>query len=327
MDLEILWFVLIAVLWTGFFFLEGFDFGVGILQFFLGKTEKERGTYISAITPHWDGNEVWLLTAGGAMFAAFPNWYATFFSLLYVPLVLLLLALIVRGVCFEVRHRSHIQKLCHACDVALAVSSFFIALLTSVALANFAVGIPLDSNGYFIGSFFDLIQAPVLFSGLLGLSLFLTNGALYLTLKIEGELQTRIIKILKMLVLVSLVLFALAASLTLGRSMICVAPLIFILLATLLIFARCLKLAFVMTALCTACSVAGLFFFIYPNVLVSSIPENSLTIMNSASSPYTLKIMSIVALIFVPVVLAYQIWSYYIFRKRISSRNVHSSEV
>jgi len=324
MDLEILWFVLVAVLWTGFFFLEGFDFGVSILQFFLGKTEKERGTYISAITPHWGGNEVWLLTAGGAMFAAFPKWYATFFSVLYVPLVLLLLALIVRGVCFEVRHRSRVQKLCHACDVALAVSSFFIALLTSVALANFAVGIPLDSSGYFVGNFFDLIQAPVLFSGLLGLSLFLTNGALYLTLKIEGELQTRVCKIAKMAVAVSLALFAFATLLTLGRSLICVVPLAFILLAALFVFVRCFKIAFVMVALCTACSVAGLFFFMYPNVLVSSVPENSLTIMNCASSPYTLKIMSVVAFIFVPIVLAYQIWSYYIFRKRISSRNIHS---
>ncbi|MCL1955875.1 MAG: cytochrome d ubiquinol oxidase subunit II [Fibromonadales bacterium] len=327
MDLGILWFVLIAVLWTGFFFLEGFDFGVSILQFFLGKTEKERGTYISAITPHWSGNEVWLLTAGGAMFAAFPKWYATFFSVLYLPLVILLLALIVRGMCFEIRHRSHVQKLCYACDVALAVSSFFIALLTSVALANFAVGIPIDSNGYFVGHFFDLIQPPVLFSGLLGLSLFLTNGALYLTLKIEGELQIRVCKISKITATISLALFAVAVFFTWGRSLICFVPLIFILVATVLTFMRRLRTAFIMVALCTACCVAGLFFFMYPNVLVSSVPENSLTIMSCASSDYTLKIMSIVALIFVPIVLSYQIWSYYIFRKRISSRNVHSSEV
>jgi len=327
MNLEILWFVLIAVLWTGFFFLEGFDFGVSILQFFLGKNEKERGTYISAITPHWSGNEVWLLTAGGAMFAAFPRWYATFFSVLYLPLVILLLALIVRGMCFEIRHRSHVQKLCYACDVALALSSFFIATLTSVALANFAVGIPIDSNGYFVGHFFDLVQPPALYSALLGLSLFLTNGALYLTLKIEGELQTRVCKISKIAVISSLALFAGAAFFTWGRSLICFAPLIFILLAAILVFTRHLKIAFIMVALCTACSVAGLFFFMYPNVLVSSVVENSLTIENSASSEYTLKIMSIVAVIFVPIVLAYQIWSYYIFRKRISSRNLHSSEV
>ena len=327
MNLEILWFVLIAVLWTGFFFLEGFDFGVGILQFLLGKNERERGTYISTITPHWDGNEVWLLTAGGAMFAAFPRWYATFFSALYLPLVILILALIVRGVCFEIRHRSRVQKICYTCDVTLAISSLLIALLTSIAAANFATGIPIDSNGHFTGNFFDLVQPPALFSGLLGLSLFITNGTLYLTLKIEGELQTRVCKIAKMAVAVSLALFAFATLLTLGRSLICVVPLAFILLAALFVFVRCFKIAFVMVALCTACSVAGLFFFMYPNVLVSSVPENSLTIMNCASSPYTLKIMSVVAFIFVPIVLAYQIWSYYIFRKRISSRNVHSSEV
>jgi cytochrome d ubiquinol oxidase subunit II len=327
MNLEILWFVLIAVLWTGFFFLEGFDFGVGILQFFLGKNEKERGAYISTITPHWSGNEVWLLTAGGAMFAAFPKWYATFFSVLYLPLVILLLALIVRGMCFEIRHRSHIQKLCYMCDVALALSSFFIAMLTSVALANFAIGIPIDSNGYFAGHFFDLVQPPVLFSALLGLSLFLTNGALYLTLKMEGELQTRACKISKVAIMLNLALFATATFFTWERSLICFGPLAFILIATILVFMRHLKTAFIMVALCTACCVAGLFFFMYPNVLVSSVPENNLTIMNSASSAYTLKTMSIVAVIFVPIILAYQIWSYYIFRKRISSRNVHSSEV
>jgi len=324
MNLEILWFVLIAVLWAGFFFLEGFDFGVSILQFFLGKNEKERGTYISAITPHWNGNEVWLLTAGGAMFAAFPRWYATFFSALYLPLIILILALIVRGVSFEIRHRSRIQKFCYVCDVTLAVSSFLLALLTSIAVANFATGLPIDSNGNFTGNFLDLVQPPALFSGLLGLSLFITNGALYLTLKIEGELQTRAYKILKIAIMANLILFAIATSLIWEQNPICAIPLVLILAAVVLIFTRCLKTAFVMIALCTACCVAGLFFFLYPNVLVSSVPENSLTIMNSASSAYTLKIMSIVAVIFIPIILAYQIWSYYIFRKRISSRNVHS---
>jgi cytochrome d ubiquinol oxidase subunit II len=324
MNFEILWFVLIAVLWTGFFFLEGFDFGVGILQFLLGKTEKERGTYISTITPHWSGNEVWLLTAGGAMFAAFPRWYAAFFSALYLPLVILLLALIVRGVCFEIRHRSHIQKYCYMSDVTLAISSLFIALLTSIALANFAIGIPIDSNGNFEGNILDLVHPSALFSGLLGLSLFITSGALYLGLKIEGELQTRVYKISKITIIASLVLFAIATVLTWERSFICIVPLAFLLVAAVLIFWQSLKAAFIMIALCTACCVSGLFFYIYPNVLVSSVAENSLTIANCASSAYTLKIMSLVAVIFIPIILAYQIWSYYIFRKRISSRNVHS---
>jgi len=328
MNFEILWFVLIAVLWTGFFFLEGFDFGVSILQFLLGKTEKERGTYISTITPHWNGNEVWLLTAGGAMFAAFPRWYATYFSALYLPLVFLLLALIVRGMCFEIRHRSRIQNICYICDITLAISSLLIALLTSIALANFAVGIPIDSNGDFIGNFFDLIKPPALLGGLLGLSLFITSGALYLSLKIEGELQTRLYKVSKIAIISTLILFALATILTWEqRCPICAVPFIFILIATILIFRHSSKLAFLMIALCTASCVAGLFFYIYPNALISSIAENSLTISGSASSVYTLKIMSVVAVIFVPIILSYQIWSYYIFRKRISSRNVHSSEV
>ena len=324
MNLEILWFVLIAVLWAGFFFLEGFDFGVGILQFLLGKNEKERGTYISAITPHWGGNEVWLLTAGGAMFAAFPRWYATFFSAHYLPLVILVLALIARGVCFEIRHRSRVQKICYACDITLATSSFLIALLTSVAVANFAVGIPIDQNGNFAGNFFDLVQPPALFGALLGLSLFITNGTLFLTLKIEGELQTRAYKISKIAIMINLILFTTATFLTWERSLIFTVPLALIFVAVILVLCQCLKIAFFTIALCTASCVAGLFFFLYPYVLVSSVAENSLTIMNSASSDYTLKIMSIVAAVFVPIVLAYQIWSYYIFRKRISSRNVHS---
>jgi len=324
MDFEILWFVLVAVLWCGFFFLEGFDFGACILQFLLGKTEKERGTYISTITPHWGANEVWLLTAGGAMFAAFPRWYAAFFSALYVPLVILLLALIVRGMCFEIRHRARIQKICYISDVALAVSSLIIALLTSIALSNFAVGIPIDSNGYFVGNFFDLVQPSALFCSLLGLSLFITSGALYLSLKIEGELQTRVCKISKIAIIVNLVLFAIATAFTWERSQILAGPLVLILLSIILIFRQYLKTAFFMIAICTIFCVAGLFFYIYPNVLVASMAENNLTISTCASSVYTLKIMSVVAVIFVPIILAYQIWSYYIFRKRISSRNVHS---
>jgi len=261
------------------------------------------------------------------MFAAFPRWYAAYFSALYTPLVFLLLALIVRGVCFEIRHRSRIQNICYMCDVVLAVSSLLIALLVGIALANFAVGIPLDSNGDFEGNFFDLVKPAALFSGLLGLSLFITSGALYLSLKIEGELQTRLSKVSKIAIIANLILFAIAAAFIWPHSQICAAPFALILIATILVFRQSSKLAFLMVALCTVCCVAGLFFYIYPNVLISSVAENSLTIAGSASSAYTLKIMSIVALIFVPIILAYQILSYYIFRKRISSRDVHSSEV
>jgi len=323
MSFEVLWFVLIAVLWAGFLFLEGFDFGVGILQFFLGKNERERGTYIASISPHWDGNEVWLLTAGGAMFAAFPFWYATFFSALYLPLVILLLALIIRGVCFEVRHRASFQKPRFICDIALMVSSSLPSLLIGVAMMNLAIGIPIDASGNFTGDFFDLIKPLALFGGILGFSLFLTNGALFLTLKIEGELQTRAYNFSKYSVVVSVFLFAVATVLLCKYSAICMVSFILILAAAVLVFRQYLKIAFICVALCTACSVAALFYAIFPNVLVSSTAENSLTVWNAASSAYTLKIMSIVAAFFVPVVLAYQIWSYYVFRRRLSPRNAN----
>jgi len=323
MSLEIVWFVLIAVLWAGFLFLEGFDFGVGILQFFFGKNERERGTYIASISPHWDGNEVWLLTAGGAMFAAFPFWYATFFSALYLPLVILLLALIIRGVCFEIRHRANFEKPRFVCDAALMVSSSLASLLIGVALMDLAIGIPIDVSGNFAGTFFDLVKPLALFGGILGFSLFLTNGALFLTLKIEGELQTRAYNFSKYSVIASTLLFAVATILLYKYSVICVASLALILAAAVLVFRQHLKTAFICVALCSACSVAALFYAIFPNVLVSSIAENSLTVWNAASSEYTLKIMSIVAAVFVPIILVYQIWSYYIFRKRISPRNAN----
>ena len=322
-SLQVLWFVLIAVLWTGFFFLEGFDFGVGILQFLLGKNERERGTYIVSIGPHWDGNEVWLLTAGGAVFAAFPFWYATFFSALYLPFVILLLALIVRGVCFEIRHRANFQKSRLICDVALMVSSLLPSILVGVAMADLVIGIPINASGNFTGNFLDLVKPFALFGGVLGFSLFLTNGALFLTLKIEGELQTRAYKFSKISVVVCVSLFAIAAALLCKYSIICIVSLIFISGAAVSVFKQRLKTAFILVALCTACSVAALFYTMFPNVLVSSIAENNLTIWNASSSAYTLKIMSITAAIFVPIVLAYQIWSYYIFRKRISPRNAN----
>jgi cytochrome d ubiquinol oxidase subunit II len=324
MSYEILWFVLIAVLWTGFFFLEGFDFGVGILQFFLGKNEKERGTYIYSITPHWDGNEVWLITAVGATLAVFSLWYATLLSASYMLFVFMLLALIVRGACFEIRHRADFQKVRLVCDIALASGSFFAGFLICVAMANLAIGIPIDSMGRFTGTFFDVFNPLALFGGLLGVSLFVTNGAVFLSLKIEGKLQMRAYNFSKIAVASSALLFAIATVLAWKHSIICVASLVLILVAAALVFKQYLRLAFILIGLCTACSVAALFFAIFPNVLVSSIAaENNLTIWNTASSAYTLKMITIVAAIFVPVILVYQTWSYYIFRKRISPRNAN----
>jgi len=326
MSFEILWFVLIAVLWAGFFFLEGFDFGVGILQYFLGRTANERGTYIRAIGPHWDGNEVWLLTAGGAIFAAFPMWYASFFSALYLPFVFFLLALIARGVCFEFRHRSRLKRVRNWCDKILMFSSFACAILAPVAMANLIIGIPIDANGNFTGTVFDLLKPDALFAGLLGLSLFLSNGVLFLTLKIEGDLQERASRASKILIVISVFLFALMTLNILGKSALCVVPFVLICGSAVFVFIGSFKMAFISLALCIACSVAVLFYELFPNVLVSTILENSLTIWNSSSSQYTLKIMSISAAIFLPVVLVYQIWSYYVFRNRINPKNANIEE-
>ncbi|MDR2732084.1 MAG: cytochrome d ubiquinol oxidase subunit II [Fibromonadaceae bacterium] len=324
MSLEILWFVLIAVLWAGFFFLEGFDFGVGVLQFFLGKNNKERGTYIFSITPYWNGNMVWLLTAGAATFAAFPAWYATFFSSLYTLFVLLLLALIVRGACFEIRHRANIQKFRFGCDMALAVSSFMAGLLSVLAMANTVTGIPIDANGTFRGGFLDLIKPLALLYGLLGVSLFITNGALFLTLRIEGELQERAFRFAKKSIIVTVAMFAITAPMVLKFSTVCIVSLVSILVAVPLVYRQYFRTAFICIALCTAFAVATLFSVLFPNVLISSIsPENNLTIWNSASSALTLKVMSIIAVIFIPAIMVYQIWSYYVFRKRINPRNAN----
>jgi cytochrome d ubiquinol oxidase subunit II len=324
MSLEILWFALIAAFWVVFLFLEGFDFGVGILQFFLGKNERERGTYIASISPHWNGNEVWLIMAVGATFAAFPGWYATLFSAFYLPFVALLLALIVRGVCFEIRHRADYSAgLRLICDAALMASSFVPALLIGVVMINFIIGIPINESGNFTGVLYDLFRPLALVAGVLGCSLFLTGGALFLTLKIEGELQERACRLSKFLAVLSVFLFAIMTVLVFKRSAICIIPFILLHASAVFTFKRHFKTAFVLLGLCIVASIATLFYVMFPNVLVSTIAENSLTVWNCASAKYTLKTMSIISAIFIPIVIAYQIWSYYVFRKRITSRSAN----
>ncbi|MDR0515926.1 MAG: cytochrome d ubiquinol oxidase subunit II [Fibromonadaceae bacterium] len=321
MNLEIIWFTIIAALLAGFIFLEGFDFGVGILQFFLGKHESERRTYIYSISSHWDANEVWLLAAVGATFAVFPIWYATLFSALYLPLTLLLLALIVRGVCFEFRHRASTKTVRTVYDVALMASSSLAAFIIGVVMANLAAGIPINKNGIFTGSVLDLASPVALLAGALCLSLFLSNGALFLTLKIEGELQERACKFSRLLILISLLLFLLMTLVVLIYCPFCLIALLFISASAFFVFRRSFNYAFISLGLCSVCSVAILFYAMFPNVLISTVAENSLTVWNTASPEYTLRIMSMAAAISAPVILACQIWSYYVFRKRINPIN------
>lgn len=332
MDLNTIWFILIAVLFIGFFFLEGFDYGVGILLPFLGKEDRERRAIINSIGTHWDGNEVWMITAGGAMFAAFPNWYATLFSGFYLALVIMLLALIVRGVAFEYRSKKDDPVWRNRWDWVIFVGSIIPAILWGVAISNIIRGVPIDQNMNFAGNFFTLLNPYSLVGGLTSLALFTLHGSIFLSLKLTDKLLDEARKTASKLWLPAVIL--LFAYVIFGYfdtdmfSKLGVNPGVIPILAGLAILSvgYLLKIqkegwAFVMTGITIAFSTITIFMGLFPRVMVSSTnPDWSLTIYNASSSPYTLQVMSIVALIFVPIVLAYQAWSYWIFRKRVSTK-------
>lgn len=331
MDLNTVWFALVAVLFIGFFFLEGFDYGVGILHPFLSKDDKKRRVTINTIGTFWDGNEVWVLTAGGAMFAAFPNWYATMFSGFYIALLLMLVALIIRGVSFEFRSKDKNPAWRSLWDWALFAGSAIPALLWGVAVANLIRGVPIDANMNYVGGFFNLLNPFALLGGLMTLSLFTLHGAIFLNLKTTDDLKEKAHSIAvklwlpTVIIVVAFVVAAYFATDIFTRSGIDpgFAPLLAA--ASLLLSGWLLKKehagwAFIMTGLTLAFAVITVFVGLFPRVMVSSLNEAwSLTIYNASSSPYTLKVMTIVAVIFVPIVLIYQSWTYWVFRKRIST--------
>ncbi|MBI4732764.1 MAG: cytochrome d ubiquinol oxidase subunit II [Chloroflexi bacterium] len=330
-DLNTLWFILIAILWIGFYFLEGFDFGVGMLLPFLGKKDEERRAVINAIGPHWDGNEVWLLTAGGATFAAFPQWYATMFSGFYLALFLLLLGLIVRGVAFEFRSKDYNPKWRKLWDWAIFAGSFLPALLLGVAFANLAKGLPIDGNMMFTGNLFTLLNPYGLLGGLATVAVFLLHGAIFLCLKADGEIKTRAEAFAKKLWLPAVILVLLLAVATffytdfierlgIDPGAFPLGALVTLLLAGWFVSRKQNGWAFVMTALNIVLTQVTFFLIMFPRVMISNTdPAFSLDIWNAASSPYTLKVMSIVAAIFVPIVLAYQGYTYWVFRKRVTT--------
>jgi cytochrome d ubiquinol oxidase subunit II len=325
MDLNILWFILITVLFTGFFFLEGFDYGVGILLPFLGKDDTDRRVIINTIGPVWDGNEVWLITAGGAMFAAFPHWYATLFSGFYIALVLMLLALIVRGVAFEFRSADDHPRWRATWDWAIFFGSLIPALLWGVAMANLLQGVPIGETMMFEGNFWSLISPITLLGGLAGLSGFMLHGALFLMLKAEGEIKERAGKVASRLWISTLVIVGLLGTfgaISAERSglwLIAIPVVAALIVAAGLLSKKREGIAFILSGLAIAVSNVMLFIALFPNVMISSLNADwSLTIYNASSSPYTLRTMSIVALIFVPIVLAYQGWTYWVFRKRLN---------
>ncbi|MBI5841607.1 MAG: cytochrome d ubiquinol oxidase subunit II [Chloroflexi bacterium] len=328
--LQTLWFILIAVLWIGFHFLEGFDFGVGMLLPFLGKKDEERRAIINTIGSVWDGNEVWLLTAGGATFAAFPHWYATMFSGFYLALFLLLVGLIIRGVAFEYRSKDANPRWRNLFDWMIAVGSFLAALLLGAAFANLARGVPINADMMYTGNLFTLLNPYGLLGGLTTVVIFLLHGANFLGLKLEGELRERVngfakrLWIAASLLYIALGVFTYAAGFwargIVNPGIVPITAVIVLLLTGFFLNRKMEGWAFIMTALNIVLTQVTFFSMTFPNVMISSTnPAWSLTIYNASSSQYTLTVMSIVALIFVPIVLAYQGWTYYMFRKRIST--------
>ena len=326
---NVIWFILIGVLFIGFFVLEGFDYGVGILLPILGKSERDRRVILNSIGAHWNGNEVWLITAGGAIFAAFPNWYATMFSGFYIALVLLLGALMLRGVAIEFRSKDDSPRWRSFWDWSFFGGSLLAALLWGVAIANLVKGTPIDGRMNFVGSFFDLINVYTLAGGLLTLAAFTLYGAVYLGLKADPEIAERASDLAETLGLVTIVVAV--AWIILGFLMtdmffrLSDLPIVTVALAAVALIAawqlsrlRRQGWAFVTMALTLVLVVATVFLGLFPRVMVSSLnPAWSLTIYNASSSEYTLNTMSIIAFILVPIVLAYLAWSYRVFRGRV----------
>jgi cytochrome d ubiquinol oxidase subunit II len=328
--LQILWFVLIAVLWIGFFFLEGFDFGVGMLLPFLGKKDVERRAIINTVGSVWDGNEVWLLTAGGATFAAFPHWYATMFSGFYLALFLLLVGLILRGISFEYRSKDASPRWRNTFDWMIAIGSFMSALLLGAAFANLARGVPINADKMYTGNLFTLLNPYGLLGGLATVSIFLLHGSNFLGLKLDGELRERANKFARNLWIAASILYLALGIFTyvggfwargiINPGIVPIAAVSALLVSGYFINKKMEGWAFLMVGLSIILTQVTFFSMTFPNVMLSTTdPAYSLTIYNASSSQYTLTVMSIIALVFVPIVLAYQGWTYYMFRKRITT--------
>ena len=330
MDLETFWFCLIALVWAMYFLLEGFDFGVGMLLPFVPRNDAERGMTLRTIGPVWDGNEVWLVVAGGATFAAFPAWYATMFSGFYLALLLILFFLIVRVVSFEWRSKSETPRWRSTWTWANTIGSFGASLLWGIGLSCLVYGVPINSDGDFTGDLLDLFSPYSVFAGIAVVALFAFHGATFLTLRTAGELRARAERAARKLAIPAAVLGSVylvwTVAVAIDRNDKDVFPpalpaalgIVALALAIVFIYAGRSGRAFTMTALGTISLVATLFVSLYPRVMVSSTGfENSLTVDGAASSHYALQVMTVVALIFVPIVLLYQGWTYYVFRKRL----------
>ena len=326
MSLIPFWYIVIAILWTGFFILEGFDFGVGMLHAVIGTDEAGRRAAINTIGPLWDGNEVWLIVAAAGMFAAFPGWYATMFSAYNLALVLLLAALIVRGVAFEYRGKRDAARWRRTWDVLLTVGSVLAPLLIGVALGGLLHGLPINSAQNFTGSFWDLLQPYALFTGVTLVLICLLHGATFLCLKTTGDMRERSWQVARRVapvtgaaVIAFIIWTHVTASTTFFLNVIELLAVLAVIAAVWLVYDHREGFAFAATTVTIGSCIISLFVDLYPNVMVSSTnPAYNLTVHNTASNPYSLKVMTVVVIVFLPVVLAYQTWTYYVFRRRVS---------
>ena len=329
MELTTVWFGLIAVLWIGYFALEGFDFGVGMLMPMLAKNEQERRVLINTIGPVWDGNEVWVLVAGGATFAAFPEWYATLFSGFYLPLLLILVALIVRGVAFEYRAKRDSNRWRAGWDKVIFWGSLLPAILWGVAFANILRGVQIDADKEYVGGFFDLLNPYSLLGGATTLLLFATHGAVFISLKTDGairrEARTRAggFGIAAAVAAVAFLSWTQIQTGNVGSAVFFVAAAAALVAGLLAVERGREGWAFIGTFVAIAVAVGGLFVALFPDVMPTTLGDGvGLTTTNASATDYTLEIMTVVAVIFTPIVLAYQGWTYWVFRKRLTVQHI-----
>jgi len=323
------WFVLIAVLWTGFFILEGFDMGVGMLNGVVGRDEAGKRTVVNTIGPLWDGNEVWLIVAVAATFAAFPGWYATMLSGLYLALVLLLCALIVRGLSFEYRGKSASERWRNTWTWLLAVGSLLAPFLIGLALGDLLYGLPIGANHEYTGSFWDLFTGYGVFTGITLVAICLLHGANFIALKTTGDVRVRAGRAARWIAPVTALLtlaWVFWTHVTAGGggflNPVELIAILAILAAWVLVGAHHEGWAFTAMTVAIAIVVITIFVDLYPRVMISSTNHAfSLTVHNSASPQYTLKVMTVVGLVLLPIVLAYQAWTYYVFRRRITDES------
>ncbi|WP_459501244.1 cytochrome d ubiquinol oxidase subunit II [Bacillus sp. C1] len=333
LSLNELWFLIISTLFIGFFVLEGFDFGVGTVSRFLGKNDLEKRIYLNTIGPFWHANEVWLVCAGGAMFAAFPHWYATLFSGFYIPFVFILLALIIRGVAFKFRGKIENHKWKGIWDWGILIGSVLPPLIFGITISNFMVGVPIDENKNVVGGFMQLLHPFALLGGVMFLLLCIVHGLHFITLRTTGKLRERARIVAIKIAPASLITLLLFAGVGLWKTdiftihgtewiMVPIGAFVALFASTLLNKRRRDGWAFFMTSLTIILLSASVFIGMFPRVMISTLGAvNDLTIYNAASGDYALKLMSYFSITILPFVIGSQIWSFYVFKQPVKSNN------